>query len=73
MLFGLKEADDVQLQLIVTGAHLVASHGNTNEEIRAAGFLIDAEVDMLLASDSPRAVGQSMGVGGIGLTTALAR
>jgi UDP-hydrolysing UDP-N-acetyl-D-glucosamine 2-epimerase len=64
---------DVILQLIVTGAHLVAGHGNTLEEIRAAGFKIDAEVDMLLASDSPRAVGQSIGLGVIGLTTALAR
>ena len=34
MLLGLKEADDVHLQLIVTGAHLVASHGNTHEAIR---------------------------------------
>lgn len=73
MLDGLKAAPDVTLQLIVTGAHLVAGHGNTHEEIRAGGFPIDAEVDMLLASDSPRAVGQSMGLGVIGLTTALAR
>lgn len=73
MLEGMKAAPDVKLQLIVTGAHLVAGHGNTHEEIRAGGFSIDAEVDMLLASDSPRAVGQSMGLGVIGLTTALAR
>lgn len=69
----LREAPDVALQLIVTGSHLVSGHGNTREEILAAGFEIDAEVDMLLASDSPRAVGQSMGLGVIGLTTALAR
>lgn len=69
----LKEAPDVTLQLIVTGAHLVAGHGNTHEEIRAAGFEIDAEVDMLLASDIPRAVGKSIGLGVIGLSSALAR
>ena len=69
----LKEAPDVTLQLIVTGAHLVAGHGNTHGEIRAAGFEIDAEVDMLLASDSPSAVGQSIGLGVIGLSSALAR
>lgn len=69
----LKEAPDVILQLIVTGAHLVAAHGNTHDEIRSAGFEIDAEVDMLLASDSPRAVGHSMGLGVIGLSGALAR
>ena len=66
-------APDVKLQLIVTGAHLVADHGKTHDEIYAAGFEIDAEVDMLLASDSSRAVGQSMGLGVIGLTNALAR
>lgn len=48
VLGGLKSANDVELQLIVTGAHLVADHGLTNKEIHAAGFEIDAEVDMLL-------------------------
>lgn len=73
MLDGLKSAADVQLQLIVTGAHLVADHGKTHEEIYAAGFEVTAEIDMLLASDSPRAIGQSLGLGVIGLTNALAR
>lgn len=73
MINGLKAAPDIKLQLIVTGAHLVADRGRTYEEIHAAGFQIDAEVDMLLASDSPRAVGQSMGLGVIGLTNTLAR
>ena len=67
----LSEASDLKLQVIATGSHLVASHGNTYQEIIDAGFTIDAEVDMLLASDSPRAVGLSLGVGVIGLTTAL--
>lgn len=67
------EAQGITLQIIVTGAHLVAEHGNTIEEIRTAGFEIDAEVDMLLASDSPRAVGQSMGLGVVGLTSTLSR
>ena len=71
MLSALRSACDVQLQLIVTGTHLVDHYGNTIDEIRSAGFLIDAEVDMLLASDSPRAVGCSMGLGVIGLTNSL--
>lgn len=73
MLSALEEAVDIQLQLIVTGAHLVADHGRTNEEIRAAGFEIHSEVDMLLASNSPRGVGQSVGLGVIGLTNELVR
>ena len=73
MLRALEDAVDIQLQLIVTGAHLVADHGRTREEIRAAGFEIDSEVDMLLASNSPRGVGQSVGLGVIGLTNELVR
>jgi UDP-hydrolysing UDP-N-acetyl-D-glucosamine 2-epimerase len=73
VLNGFKDATGVTLQLIVTGAHLVAEHGNTYEEICGAGFEIDAKVDMLLASDSPSAVGQSIGLGVIGLTNSLAR
>lgn len=73
VLNGFKDAADVTLQLIVTGAHLVAEHGNTYEEICSAGFKIDAKVDMLLASDSQSAVGQSIGLGVIGLTNSLAR
>ena len=72
-LFGLKSLAEVQLQIIATGSHLVPDHGETLKEISAAGFEVSAEVDMLLASDSPRAVGQSMGLGVIGLTNALSR
>jgi UDP-hydrolysing UDP-N-acetyl-D-glucosamine 2-epimerase len=73
MLEGFKAAPEIQLQLIVTGSHLVAHHGKTHSEIKAAGFEINAEVDMLMASDSSRAIGQSMGLGVIGLTNTLAR
>lgn len=73
LLFGLKGLAEVQLQIIATGSHLVPDHGKTLKEIYAAGFEVSAEVDMLLASDSPRAVGQSMGLGVIGLTNALSR
>ena len=72
LMHGLKSAHDVELQVLVTGAHLVPSHGNTYGEIQSAGFKIHAEVDMVLASDTPRAVGQSIGLGVIGLTKSLA-
>lgn len=73
LLTGLKASTELQLQLVVTGSHLVATHGNTKNEILCDNFNIDAEIDMLLASDSPRAVGQSLGLGVIGLTNALGR
>lgn len=73
VLSGLKEEPNISLQIIATGAHLVSHQGNTVEELKEFGFDVDVEVDMLLASDSPRAVGQSMGLGVIGITKALAQ
>lgn len=73
LMHHLSDAPDVTLQVVATGAHLARSHGDTIAEIRAEGFVVDAEVDMLLASDSRRAVGQSLGLGVIGLTAALDR
>ncbi len=66
-------APDVQLQIVATGAHLSPSHGGTIDELRREGFSVDDEVDMLLASDSRRAVGQSLGLAVMGLTKTLDR
>lgn len=69
----LQTAPDVQLQIVATGAHLAPAYGYTLSEIEACGFVVDESVDMLLSSDQPRAVGQSLGLGVIGLTSALSR
>ena len=63
--------DDLDTQLIVTGAHLAQAHGLTIDAIRADGYRVDREVDMLLASDSPVAISKSMGLGLIGFADAL--
>jgi UDP-hydrolysing UDP-N-acetyl-D-glucosamine 2-epimerase len=63
----------LDLQVIATGAHLSAAHGGTLSEIEAQGVIVDETVHMLLASDSPEAVGTSLGLGVIGLTRALGR
>jgi UDP-hydrolysing UDP-N-acetyl-D-glucosamine 2-epimerase len=73
LLSELQAAEDVHLQLVVTGSHLSALHGTTVQEILACGFKVDEAVDMLLAADSPRAVGLSLGLGLMGLTGALSR
>lgn len=73
LLTELKNAPDIELQIVATGAHLSPGHGYTIDEIRAEGFAVDEQVDMLLASDQPRAVGQALGLGVIGLTGALSR
>lgn len=69
----LQAAPDVQLQIVATGAHLVHAHGYTLREIEDYGFIVDETVEMLMASDDPRAIGQSLGLGVIGLTGALSR
>lgn len=69
----LQAAPDVQLQIVATGAHLVHAHGYTLREIEDHGFIVDETVEMLMASDDPRAIGLSLGLGVIGLTGALSR
>lgn len=62
----------LDLQLIVSGAHLSPEFGETWREIEADGFVIDRKVEMLLSSDSPTGIVKSMGLGTIGFADALA-
>ncbi len=64
---------ELDLQLIVTGAHLSPEFGLTWSEIEADGFSLDARVEMLLSGDSPVAVTKSLGLGIIGFADALDR
>ncbi len=54
------------VQLVVTGAHLAPQVGMTRDEILGDGMAIKAEVDLLIAGDSARAIAKSLGVGVIG-------
>jgi len=62
---------ELQLQIIVTGAHLSPEFGSTWKQIEADGFSINAKVEMLLSSDTPVAVTKSIGLGTIGFADAL--
>lgn len=42
---------DLDLQLVVTGAHLSEAYGNTINEIRADGFVVADEIESLLNGD----------------------
>jgi UDP-hydrolysing UDP-N-acetyl-D-glucosamine 2-epimerase len=64
---------EVELQVVATGSHLVASLGGTIDEVLADGFTLDAAVDMLLASDTPQATAKSMGVATMGFADTFAR
>lgn len=63
----------IELQVVAAAAHLSGHHGHTIDEIIADGLPVAAQVDMLLAGDSPVAMAKSLGLGVIGFTDALAR
>ncbi|WP_407275475.1 UDP-N-acetylglucosamine 2-epimerase [Halothiobacillus sp. DCM-1] len=62
-------AADLQLQLIVTGTHLMPLFGQTEQGILADGFTPAARIALPLESDEPLAVAEAMGVA----TSAFAR
>jgi GDP/UDP-N,N'-diacetylbacillosamine 2-epimerase (hydrolysing) len=69
---GIRNAGDLQLQIIVTGMHLSPDFGMTAGEIEIDGFYIDQRVEMLISSDTPVGVSKSMGLGMIGFADAYA-
>jgi GDP/UDP-N,N'-diacetylbacillosamine 2-epimerase (hydrolysing) len=60
------KADDLELQLVVTGMHLSTEFGLTYHEIEEDGYPITAKIEMLLGSDTPVGITKSMGVALIG-------
>jgi len=73
LLRDIQANSELKLQVLVSGMHLSPEFGLTKSEIIADGFSIDAEVEMLLSSDSAVGVVKSMGVGLIGFADALNR
>ena len=70
---GIHEDDALELQVIVSGMHLLPEFGETVKAIEQDGFSIDARVDMLLSSSSGVGIAKSMGVGTLGFADALDR
>lgn len=56
------EDDDLMLELLVTGSHLSANHGNTWQDIEKDGFPISRKIEILQASDSFVGVCKAMGL-----------
>lgn len=73
LIHDLHHAEDISLQLVVTGMHLMTEFGHTVDVIERDGFPVAARVDLQLSSDSPQAVARAMGVGMIGFADALSR
>lgn len=71
IMVGIRDDDAMELQTIVTGAHLSPEFGLTYREILQDGFSIDRRVEMLLSSDTPSGIAKSMGLGMVGFGDAL--
>jgi UDP-N-acetylglucosamine 2-epimerase (non-hydrolysing) len=70
---AIADSSDFQLQIVVAAAHLLPKLGNTQGEILADGFVPDAQIDMLLASNTPLGVAKSTALGMLGFADAFDR
>lgn len=68
----LQEDPDVQLQVVVTGAHLSSQFGFSHQIIEADGFSIDSKVEMPLEDDSSVSIAKSVGIATAGFADAYA-
>jgi len=71
VLHDLQQAEDFELQLIVSGMHLAPEFGMTVKVIEQDGLPIARKVEMLLSGDSAGSVAKSMALGLIGFSEAL--
>ncbi len=70
---SIHEDPKLELQLVVTGMHLVPEFGLTVREIERDGFPIAERLDLRLVSDTPAGIATSMGVGVMGFARAYNR
>ncbi|WP_034537017.1 UDP-N-acetylglucosamine 2-epimerase [Carnobacterium inhibens] len=73
LLEQIKQAKNLELQLLVTGMHLSPEFGLTYKLIEADGYTINEKVDILLSSDTPVGISKSMGLGMIGFSESFER
>jgi GDP/UDP-N,N'-diacetylbacillosamine 2-epimerase (hydrolysing) len=60
---ALRDDDDFQLQLCVTGMHLSPEFGLTYKNIESDGFRIDKKIEILMSSDTAVGISKSIGLG----------
>jgi GDP/UDP-N,N'-diacetylbacillosamine 2-epimerase (hydrolysing) len=68
---GIKDDNELTLQIIATSMHLSPEFGLTYKAIEQDGFHIDRKVEMLTSSDTSVGIAKSMGLGMIGFADAL--
>ena len=73
MLQAIRAREDVELFLLVGGAHLDEHFGATCEEIRKDGFTVNAEIELLPDRDDLLGTAGAIGKGVLNVAEALAR
>lgn len=73
LLEALRNIDDYELGLLVTGMHLSPNYGNTVNEIIEDGYPVIDKVDILLQNSSHGNMSRSVGMGILGMTSAFER
>ncbi len=68
---AIKNNDAFELQILVTGMHLLPQFGNTFNEIEKDGFNISEKVDIELNDDTSLGIAKSVGIGIIKISEAL--
>jgi len=71
LMHKIESSEKLDLQLIVTGAHLLVEFGSTVDEIRAEGFTIDRTVPEITSASTGQEVARQVGVGVIAFTETL--
>lgn len=71
LIFLLHQSDNSLLQLVVMGAHLSPSQGNTIKKIEQDNFPIAAKIESMLASDTNIGMAKSIGLTTISMTDCL--
>ncbi len=61
LLKDISNSDDLELQLLVTGMHLMPQFGNTYRQIEEDGFRISAKIEDGLDGDSSKAITKAVG------------
>ena len=58
----IQSSNKLELQIVVTGNHLVSDYGYTVEQIKKDGFGISEEIDMIINSEKKSSIVKSMGI-----------
>lgn len=73
LLCAMRDDPHIDLQLVVTGAHLSQAHGMTVRNIESDGFKIAERLPILLQDDSPQGISKSLGLATMAFADAFAR